>query len=84
VVTEQVDAGDQGEDISPHAARSPSVTEGILGRHLWGRGYFAATTGNVSDEVVAKYIEDQDVNPQEDEAFKISDGGPQPLNLLTS
>jgi len=43
------------------------------GRHLWGRGYFVATTGNVSDEVVAKYIEDQDVDPREDEAFKISE-----------
>ena len=43
------------------------------GRHLWGRGYFVATTGNVSDEVVAKYIEDQDVDPRENEAFKISE-----------
>ena len=27
------------------------------GRHLWARGYFAATTGNVTDEVIAQYIE---------------------------
>ena len=31
------------------------------GRHLWARGHFVATTGNVSDEMIAKYIESQDV-----------------------
>ncbi|MEM9665778.1 MAG: IS200/IS605 family transposase [Bacteroidota bacterium] len=29
------------------------------GRHLWARGYFCATTGNVTDEAVAAYIEQQ-------------------------
>ena len=43
------------------------------GRHLWGRGYFVATTGNVSDEMVAEYIEKQDLEHQDDEAFKISE-----------
>ena len=42
------------------------------GRHLWARGYFVATTGNVTDEVIEKYIEMQDVEPQDDE-FKISE-----------
>jgi putative transposase len=42
------------------------------GRHLWARGYFAASTGNVTDEVIAKYIELQDVEPQNDE-FKVSE-----------
>jgi putative transposase len=43
------------------------------GRHLWGRGYFVATTGNVSDEMVAEYIENQDLEHRDDGAFKISD-----------
>ena len=30
------------------------------GRHLWARGYFVVSTGNVTDEVIAKYIEEQD------------------------
>lgn len=30
------------------------------GRHMWARGYFVATTGNVTDEVIMKYIEEQD------------------------
>ena len=29
------------------------------GQHLWAPGYFAATTGSVTDQVVKKYIEDQ-------------------------
>ncbi|MBI3892696.1 MAG: IS200/IS605 family transposase [Candidatus Wallbacteria bacterium] len=42
------------------------------GRHLWARGYFAASSGNVTDEMIAKYIEEQDVEPQ-DEDFKCSE-----------
>jgi REP-associated tyrosine transposase len=30
------------------------------GRHLWARGYFAASSGNVTDEVIAEYIRSQD------------------------
>jgi putative transposase len=43
------------------------------GRHLWARGFFVATSGNVTDEVIAKYIESQDVEPQNDDVFKISE-----------
>jgi len=28
--------------------------------HLWARGYFAVSTGNVADEVIAEYIKNQD------------------------
>ena len=31
------------------------------GRHLWARGYFAASSGNVTDEVIMQYIEMQDL-----------------------
>ena len=31
------------------------------GRHLWARGYFAATTGNVTDEIIKQYIESQEL-----------------------
>jgi putative transposase len=30
------------------------------GRHLWARGYFAASSGNVTDEVILEYIKHQD------------------------
>ena len=42
------------------------------GRHLWSRGYFVATSGNVTDEILKKYIEDQDVEPQDDD-FKVTE-----------
>ena len=31
------------------------------GRHLWARGYFVATTGNVTDETVMEYIRTQEI-----------------------
>jgi len=43
------------------------------GQHLWARGYFVATSGNVTDEVIAKYIEEQDVEPQDDDIFKVTE-----------
>ena len=45
----------------------------FLGRHLWGRGYFACTTGNVTDEVIKQYIELQGTMPQDDKDFKITE-----------
>ena len=42
------------------------------GRHLWARGYFVASSGNVTDEVIAKYIEEQDVG-REDATFKVTE-----------
>jgi putative transposase len=41
------------------------------GRHLWSRGFFAATSGNVTDEIILEYIRPQDIE-KEDEDFKIS------------
>ena len=45
------------------------------GRHLWARGYFAASTGNVTDEIIAEYIEKQTHTSPEDEAqnFRVED-----------
>ena len=43
------------------------------GRHLWARGYFACTTGNVTDEVIKEYIELQGKQPQDERDFKITD-----------
>ena len=44
------------------------------GRHLWARGYFVASSGNVTDEVIAQYIEMQDkMERDRDDNFSISD-----------
>ncbi len=42
------------------------------GRHLWARGYFVASSGNVTDEVLTKYIDEQDVESQDDN-FNVSE-----------
>lgn len=42
------------------------------GRHLWARGYFAASSGNVTDEVIMKYIEEQNVEDKDGD-FRIED-----------
>jgi len=42
------------------------------GRHLWARGYFVVTTGKVSEEMVADYIENQDMEHEGDDGFKIT------------
>jgi putative transposase len=40
------------------------------GRRVWGRGYFVASSGNVTDEVIKQYLENQLKEP-EDAEFKI-------------
>ena len=40
-----------------------TLSRQFYGRHLWARGYFAASSGNVTDEVILEYIENQDVEP---------------------
>lgn len=40
------------------------------GRHFWARGYFVASSGNITDEVIMEYIENQNINETDDE-FKI-------------
>ncbi len=49
-----------------------TLSKTFWGRHLWARGYFVATSGNVTDEVVARYIENQDIEPQ-DADFKVTE-----------
>ena len=43
------------------------------GRHLWARGYFVASSGNVTDEVIAHYIQLQGAEPEDDDRFRITE-----------
>ncbi len=44
------------------------------GRHLWARGYFAVSTGNVTDEIIKQYIESHKDFPTDDEGnFQIGE-----------
>ena len=44
------------------------------GQQLWACGYFVASSGNVTDEVIAQYIEMQTEKPQNDnEDFQVGE-----------
>ncbi|OPY64132.1 MAG: Transposase IS200 like protein [Pelotomaculum sp. PtaU1.Bin065] len=44
------------------------------GKHLWARGYFAASSGNVTDEVIIEYIKNQDIEEnQRNDSFTLED-----------
>ena len=49
------------------------LSKEFWGRHLWARGYFVASVGNVTDEIVAEYIEKQSRMAPEDEDFAVED-----------
>src|SRR5208282_641207 len=56
--------------IPPHLSEYQSLRKRYWGQHLWGRGYWVATSGNVTDEVWKKYIEDQKPEVPDDN-FKV-------------
>ena len=49
-----------------------TLSRQFWGRHLWGRGYFAASSGNITDEVIMEYIKNQDIE-KEDGNFEIGE-----------
>ena len=49
-----------------------SLSRAFWGRHIWARGYFVASSGNVTDEVIIKYIEQQNLEPPDGD-FKTDD-----------
>jgi len=48
------------------------VQEELRGGHLWSRGYFASSADDVTDEVVAQYVENQHVT-RADEDFEVTE-----------
>jgi putative transposase len=47
----------------------PHLHRQFWGRHLWARGYFCCSSGNVTDEVIAEYIANQ--SHDRDDDFKV-------------
>jgi putative transposase len=39
---------------------NPKMNKRFWGQHFWSRGYFATTSGAITDEVIMEYIENQD------------------------
>ena len=49
----------------------PSLRKRYWGQHLWARGYFCATGGSVTDEMIQAYIEQQDKPPED--TFRVAE-----------
>ena len=41
-------------------AEFPHLKKQFWGRHFWARGYFAVSSGNITDEMIHQYIEEQE------------------------
>ena len=48
----------------------PELRKRYWGQHLWARGYWVASSGNVTDEVWKEYIKNQNP-PEPDDDFKV-------------
>ena len=49
----------------------PRLRKQFWGRHLWARGYMAISSGNITDDMVQKYIDEQEGEPIDDNQFQI-------------
>jgi putative transposase len=51
------------------------VHKAFWGRHVWARGYFVASSGNVTDEVIQEYIrlQEQGEPPDGGSNFRVTD-----------
>jgi len=54
-------------------AEFAEVRKRCWGRPVWARGYFCRSSGNVTDEVIKAYIEQQ--SPESDNVFRIEGEG---------
>ncbi|MGL5514540.1 MAG: IS200/IS605 family transposase [Sporomusa sp.] len=50
----------------------PELKKRYWGQHLWSRGYFCATVGSVTEEIIRRYIENQEINGKDD-IFKVDE-----------
>ncbi|WLR41854.1 IS200/IS605 family transposase [Bacillus carboniphilus] len=50
----------------------PELKKQYWGQHLWARGYFCASVGNVDEETIRNYIANQ-FNEGKDEIFRIEE-----------
>ena len=47
----------------------PHMKKFFWGHHMWARGYFCCSSGNVTDEIIAEYIANQ--NEARDDDFRV-------------
>jgi len=47
----------------------PSIKRRYWGRHFWARGYFCATVGQMTEEMIKAYL-DHHFEPRSDDGFR--------------
>ena len=55
----------------PNSGKSPRRKKRYWEQHMWAKGYFAVTVGNLNEQRVQKYIEEQEMHHKRDN-FEIS------------
>ena len=61
----------EGAEFAQSAERVRDIAQALLGQHLWARGYWVASSGNVTGEVWAEYIKNQ-TPPEPDDNFAVT------------
>ena len=51
----------------------PHLRKAFGGRHFWARGYLAVSTGNITDEMIQRYIAEQEGEPVHDDSRFVID-----------
>ena len=64
----------KGRSASKLFAEFPHLRKRFWGRHFWARGYFCATSGNVTDEMIKTYLEHH-FEPQKNDDFRTESDG---------
>jgi putative transposase len=49
----------------------PTLQKQYWGRHMWARGYFCCSSGNVTDDVIENYVQNQEHDIEDDDTFSI-------------
>src|SRR5579872_4462885 len=52
----------------------PELRKKYWGQHLWARGYFAVSTGNVTTAMIKNYIEHHFEGKEGEDTFRLVDG----------
>ena len=60
----------KGRSASKLFEEFPSLKKQYWGRHLWARGYFCATVGQMKDEMIKDYLEHH-FEPKKEDGFDI-------------
>ena len=54
----------------------PELNKRFWGKHFWSRGYFCATSGAITDEMIMEYIKNQDEDSEKrGDSFTVLDIG---------